>query len=312
VTQTLDRLVTGTPGRGRTTGSFGTFKKLERPGDVFRDLGPNWFASVMGTGIVANAAAVLPLRTPGLRVFATVVWALAAAWLVVLTAAFAVHWARYPERARGHAANPVMAQFWGAPAMALLTVGAGTLVLGQGLLGPAAVGADWVLWLAGTALGLVTAVWIPYLMMTRHEIGAADAFGGWLMPVVPPMVSAATGALLIPHVGSGPGSQGRLTLLLAWLVLAAAITIRTALRNRPGGLPFALTWWSFTFPVGTCVTGTIALAARSHADVLRGASVVLFGLLVLAWAVVAARTVSGAASGRLFAPLPASSRALST
>ena len=31
------------------------------------------------------------------------------------------------------------------------------------------------------------------------------------MPIVPPMVSAATGALLIPHVAS---AQGRLTLLL--------------------------------------------------------------------------------------------------
>jgi tellurite resistance protein TehA-like permease len=282
-----------------------------------------------------------------------------------------------------------------------MTVGAGTLILGQGVIGPAAVGIDWVLWLAGTALGLVTAVWIPYLMMTRHDIGSGDAFGGWLMPVVPPMVSAATGALLIPHVGS---AQGRLTLLLAcyamfgislfasviiiaqvwsrlvthkpgaaimvptlwivlgplgqsvtaagnlgteaahvlpepyaagaavfallygvptwgfammWLTLAAAITIRTALRNRPGGLPFALTWWSFTFPVGTCVTGTISLAARSHADVLRGASVLLFALLLVAWLVVASRTVCGAASGRLFKPaefkpVAAISSALST
>ena len=296
---------------------------------MFRDLGPNWFAAVMGTGIVANAAASLPLRLPGLRVFATVVWALAATMLIALIAAWSVHWTRYPERARGHAANPVMAQFWGAPAMALMTVGTGTLVLGGGLIGPAAaVSADWVLWLAGTGLGLVTACWIPYLMMTRHVIGAGDAFGGWLMPVVPPMVSAATGALLIPHVAS---AQGRLTLLLGllrhvrhqpvrlgdhhhpgvgaagdaqarravmvptlwivlgplgqsvtaagnlgtaaarvlpepyaagaavfallygvptwgfammWLVLAAAITVRTARR----GLPFALTWWSFTFP----------------------------------------------------------------
>ena len=57
--------------------------------------------------------------------------------------------------------------------MALMTVGTGTLLLGRGLIGPAAaVSADWVLWLAGTALGLVTACWIPYLMMTRHDIGA--------------------------------------------------------------------------------------------------------------------------------------------
>ena len=99
---------------------------------------------------------------------------------------------------------------------------------------------------------------------------------------------------------------------MMWLALAAAITVRTALRNRPGGLPFALTWWSFTFPVGTCVTGTISLAARCHADVLRGASVLLFALLLVAWLVVAARTVSGAAAGRLFKPVAAISRALST
>jgi tellurite resistance protein TehA-like permease len=282
-----------------------------------------------------------------------------------------------------------MAQFWGAPPMALMTVGAGTLILGRGLLGPgAAVGIDWVLWLAGTGLGLVTTCWIPFLMMTRHDIGPDAAFGGWLMPVVPPMVSAATGALLIPHLGS---AQGRLTLLLGcyamfgislfasviiisqiwsrlvvhkpgpavlvptmwivlgplgqsvtaagnlgtaaahvlpapyaagaavfsllygvpawgfavmWLVLAAAVTARTARAS----LPFALTWWSFTFPVGTVVTGTISLAARSHADALRGAAVVLFALLLAAWLVVAVRTARGMATGRLFLPMVAAAR----
>ncbi len=34
---------------------------------------------------------------------------------------------------------------------------------------------------------------------------------------------------------------------MMWLALAAAITVLTARR----GLPFALTWWSFTLPVGT-------------------------------------------------------------
>jgi tellurite resistance protein TehA-like permease len=301
--QTLDIAGAGTVGMAGNRAPFGLFKNLERPGDIFRDLGPNWFAAVMGTGIVANASAVLPLPVPGLRGFATVVWGLAAAMLVALTAAWAVHWTRYTERARAHASNSVMALFWGAPAMALMTVGGGTLVLGRDVIGPAAVGIDWVLWLAGTALGLVTSVWIPYLMMTRHDIGHGDAFGGWLMPVVPPMVSAANGALLIPHVGS---AQGRLTLLLA--CYAMIITLRTARR----GLPFALTWWSFTFPVGTCVTGTISLALRCHSDVLRGASVLLFGLLLAAWLVVASRTVAGVVSGRLFAPGAAISKALST
>src|SRR5271170_4664140 len=84
---------------------FGLLTELERPEHVVRDLGPNWFACVMGTGIVANAAATLPLRVPGLRVFATAVWVFAAVALIALTAAWAVHWTRYPGRARAHAAN---------------------------------------------------------------------------------------------------------------------------------------------------------------------------------------------------------------
>jgi tellurite resistance protein TehA-like permease len=154
--QTLDIAGAGTVGMAGNRTPFVLFKNLERPGDVFRDLGPNWFASVMGTGIVANASAVLPLQVPGLRGFATAVWALAAALLVTLTAAWAIHWTRYTERARAHASDPVMAQFWGAPAMALMTVGGGTLVLGRDVIGPAAVGIDWVLWLAGTTSGTGT------------------------------------------------------------------------------------------------------------------------------------------------------------
>jgi C4-dicarboxylate transporter/malic acid transport protein len=367
-------------------GPFGMIlKDLERPGDIFRDLGPNWFASVMGTGIVAIAAATLPFRVAGLHVFALAVWALAAAWLAVLSAGWMVHWARRTERALGHANNPVMAQFWGAPAMALMTVGTGSLLLGRDWIGlDAAVDADWALWGLGTALGLVTACWIPYLMMTRHEIAPDGAFGGWLIPVVPPMVSAANGALLLPYAAAG---QARLTLLLgcyamfgislfasviiitlvwgrlvtyktlpalmvptswivlgplgqsitaagnlakvagltlhapyaagasvfallygmptwgfamAWLVIAAAITLRTARQDK--GLPFGLTWWSFTFPVGTCVTGTIGLADRTGADLLRYGAAGLFLLLLAAWLIVAIRTVSGGVSGRLFLP----------
>ncbi|MDD7940138.1 TDT family transporter [Actinomycetospora lutea] len=361
----------------------GLLRDLDRPGDVFAALGPNWFSSIMGTGIVGGAAASLPIGFPGLRVFATVVWGLAAVLLLALTTAWAVHWVRHTDTARGYASNPVMAQSWGAVAMGVMTVGAGSVLLGGPVLGTtAAVTISWVLWSAGTAIGLVTAVWIPYRMITQHEVGADSAFGGWLMPVVPPMVSAADGALLLPHMAVG---TGRTTLILAcyamvgislfatlailpqvwnklvvhgtgpaaavptmwivlgplgqsvtavnllgtqaagtlpepyatgaqvlgllygvptwgfamiWLALAAAVTIRTARR----GLPFSLTWWSFTFPVGTVVTGTSALAARTHLPSFAWAALGLYALLLATWAVVATRTAHGSlVRGHLFA-----------
>jgi tellurite resistance protein TehA-like permease len=171
-------------------------------------LGPNWFASVMGTGIVATAGATLPVHVPGLRVFAEVVWVVATVWLVILILAVSAHWVRHPTMARSHARNPQMAHFYGAAPMALLTVGAGAILVGKDLIGErVAVHLDWVLWSAGTLGGLFTAMSIPYLMFTQYRVEADAAFGGWLMPVVPPMVSAATGALLIPHMASGVGRQ---------------------------------------------------------------------------------------------------------
>src|ERR1700686_3991694 len=46
--------------------------------EILGRLGPNWFASVMGTGIVATAAATLPVHVPGLRTLAGVGWVLGA------------------------------------------------------------------------------------------------------------------------------------------------------------------------------------------------------------------------------------------
>ncbi|MFE5037201.1 TDT family transporter [Streptomyces sp. NPDC056683] len=325
-------------------------------------LGPGWFAAVMGSGIVAVAAATLPRGLPGLEAAATAVWAGTALLLIALAGVYAGQ-----RRLRAHAGDPALAQFFGAPPMALLVVGAGTLLLGRRLVGErAAVDADWVLWSAGTVLGLATACTVPYLMVTRHRFTPDAAFGGWLLPVVPPMVSAATGALLVPRA---PAGQVRLALLLGcyamlglglvavllvlamvysrlvhheapggavvptvwigvgaldqavtalsslataapsalpapyargtavaallgglgiwgfallWLVLATALTAREIRR----GLPFAPTWWSFIFPLGACVTGTSALATRTGSQLFVCLAVVLYVLLVAAWAVV--------------------------
>lgn len=85
--------------------------------------------------------------------------------------------------------------------MALLAVGGGTLVVGGDWIGTrAAVAVDAVLFTAGTAVGLAAALAIPYLMVVRHRIRADQATPVWLLPVVAPMVSAAVGPLLVPHL----------------------------------------------------------------------------------------------------------------
>ncbi|NMD54282.1 MULTISPECIES: TDT family transporter [Tsukamurella] len=359
-----------------------TTRPAARPA-LFRDLPdrrtacsnitPNWFASVMGTGIIANAAVSLPVHVPGLRTAAAAVWAVATVLLVVLLVATAAHWARYPHFARRHHRDPVIGNFYGAMAMALLTVGSGAVLVGRDWIGQAAaltIGTG--LWLVGTLLGIVFAVMIPVLMAKGGHYTADRAFAGWLMPVVSPMVTAAGGAVLLPYAPEGTlragllwfcygcvafsvlasivvmpavvarlvrrapwpaamvptawimlgpmgqsitavnslgadahlvvGGEAAHTLtrfglvygwvvtvpLLAWTVVALVLTARTAVTS---GLPYALTWWSFTFPIGTCATGFSGMAAHTGVPAYTVLAIAYFLTLVIGWIVAVRGTV---------------------
>ena len=57
---------------------------------------------------------------------------------------------------------------------------------------------------------------------------------------------------------------------MLWFCLATLLTLR-ALRRK---MPFALTWWAFTFPVGTCVTGTTQLALHTGLPVFQWIAII--------------------------------------
>jgi len=351
-----------------------------------KEIGPNWFASVMGTGIIANASASLPLISEYLQGFALLVWIISAAMLFGLSFAMLIQAIARPHITRKHYNDPVMAQFYGAPPMAFMTVGGGALLIGDQVLGAElSVQVSWILWSIGTIGGLATAVIIPYFLFTRYQVRHDAAFGGWLMPIVPPMVSATMGALLVPYAPEGVmretmlygcyslfglslvaafiiitmiwsrlahhGSSGTVRVPTLWIVLgplgqsitavgllggvsfsavnpalASAFDIFAILFGVPVWgfamlwgvlamlltlrawrlkMPFALTWWAFTFPVGTVVTGTNQLAKHTGLPVFEWATLLLYCLLLIAWLAAAFGTARGLRHGKLLKPVPA-------
>ncbi|WP_327366380.1 TDT family transporter [Streptomyces sp. NBC_01217] len=358
-----------------------------------RYIGPNWYATVMGTAIVASAGVALPVHVPGLRAACTVVWMLATVLLATVLTARAGHWIAHRDQARSHLLDPAVAPFYGCLSMALLAVGGSSMVVGRDVIGHrAALALDAVLYSAGTVTGLACAVAIPYLMVVRHRVEPGSASPVWLLPVVAPMVSAALGPLLVPELPAGqwrealllacyamfglsllatlvmlplifarlvhrgplplaltptlflvlgplgqsttavnqladvaPGAIGApyvsglgvfavlygvpvMGFALLWLALAAALVVR-AVRN---GMTFGMTWWGFTFPVGTCVTGAAGLARHTGLTAYTWLAVALYALLVTAWAVAGLRTLRGLFSGVLLAappvPVPVTAR----
>lgn len=187
-------------------------------------LTPNWFAVVMGTGIIAVATASLPVNLPGRRGVALTFWALAATLLAVLATAFVVHWVRHTEHARVYARSAAMFPFYGALPMAVLTVGAGTAAVGSTVIAPGvAYGIAGALWAIGTLGGLLTAAVMGLRLRAVADRGTPTP--AWLMPVVPPMVSAATGAALVNHLPEGPSRPAMLIGCYALFTVALALAL---------------------------------------------------------------------------------------
>lgn len=350
------------------------------------ELGPNWFASVMGTGIIANAAASLPLFSKQLQGFALIIWCLASFMLIGLVLATCVFLIRGQATWKKHFSDPMMAQFYGAPPMAMLTIAGGTLLLGSDIVGEElALTVSWTLWFTGTITGLGSAIIIPYRLFTKFTVRQDSAFGGWLMPVVPPMVSAAIGAMLVPYTPAGVlretmfylcfsmfglslvaaliiismiwsrlahhGTSGTSRVPTLWIVLGplgqsmtaagilgivaidavpshiaqgfelfavlysvpvfgfvllwTCIATLLTIRARRRQMRFALTYWAFTFPVGTCVTGIAQLAYHTGLPLFEWTSIFYYIGLLTAWAVAAFGTTKGMITGHLFRPPPA-------
>ncbi|AOW92140.1 C4-dicarboxylate ABC transporter [Rhodococcus sp. WMMA185] len=322
---------------------------------------PNWFATVMGTGIIAVVAAALPAEIFMARIASELFWLIAVALLIGLTAALARHWARRREDALGDVRSHAMFPFYGAVSMAVLTVGAGAGSAGRALLGSAAVGTSAVLWTIGTVIGLAT-----YFVMVRrltrpHQVAPTPS---WLLPVVPPMVSAAGGAALVRQLPQGAPKVAMLVICYALFALAliaalsvavvvgghllsnglpatpliptvwiplgvigqsvaatnllgaasgldwlhtfgavygiaigafgvialmtvVAVTARAFLR----GLSFTPTWWSFTFPVGTCALGANSLGVALGSAMIVEVGVILWCALLLIWGTVTFHTL---------------------
>jgi tellurite resistance protein TehA-like permease len=86
----------------------------------------------------------------------------------------------------------------------------------------------------------------------------------------------------------------------AWWFVMSCILILYYLRNME--LPFALSWWAFTFP-----SGALCLSSAAAWKISQFSSIFFFFILTTAfllavWSAVFLRTVKGVASGKIFLP----------
>ncbi|UUW71291.1 C4-dicarboxylate ABC transporter [Pseudomonas oryzihabitans] len=173
--------------------------------------------------------------------------------------------------------------------------------------------ASYVLWAYSVPVALSLLV-ILLLRLALHKLPPASmAASSWLAlgPIATgalgllvlgadaPTVFAAHGLAGIGEIARGLGLLGAVLLWglgLWWLALAVLVTQRQARE----GMPFNLSWWGFTFPLGVYALTTLRLGEALAAPFFTGLGTVLVVLLALLWTLVASRTLAGAYQGSLF------------
>ncbi len=83
-----------------------------------------------------------------------------------------------------------------------------------------------------------------------------------------------------------------------WLLLAMALIV---LHHRQERLPFAMSWWAFTFPSGAFVVATGVVYKAVHAPFFRAVGLLALAGFLIIWAVVGWQTLRRVVSGEIFA-----------
>ncbi|EJL02662.1 MULTISPECIES: TDT family transporter [Pseudomonas] len=241
---------------------------LPRPLEAIRQFTPNWFAVVMGTGVLALALAQWPANMPGLRAVGEGLWLFNMVLFVVFSGMYTARWLLFFDEARRIFGHSTVSMFFGTIPMGLATIINGFLVYGLPRWGDGVVPLAEALWWIDVAMSLACGVLIPFLMFTRqvHRIDQMTAV--WLLPVVAAEVAAASGGLLAPHLAD---VHAQLVMLVTSYVLWAfslpvafsiltILLLRMALHKLPHENMAASSWLALG-PIGTGALGMLLLGS---------------------------------------------------
>ncbi len=240
---------------------------------TIRHFGPNWFTTVMGVGIVAGLTYTSPLPIPGQHRVGMVLFVFLNLLFVVSMALWALRWMFHTDEALNDFREPSRALFYGAFAMGINVVGNDYFLVGLHMINTnVAIDISKVIWIAGTLASVFTVVVVPYLLFTEHDVKPQQTLASWLIPVVPPIVAAATGVNLIPYWG-GAGAQFAMTALVLslfgitfflFLMVSGLVYSRLVYHTRLSG-EAAPSLWVEIGPIGMSMGTFSALPLKTQA-----------------------------------------------
>ena len=239
--------------------------------EIVRQFTPNWFTVTMGTGILAIALNQFPVEIPGLHAVARAFWLLNIVLFIVISGFYLTRWVMFFDGAKRIFQHSVVSMFFGAIPMGLATIINGFIAFGLPMWGDTALSIAHVLWWLDVAMALACGLLIPFLMFTRQDHSLEKMTAVWLLPIVAAEVAAASGALLVPHLGAAEAYGVQIISYALWaysVPLAMSVLVILLLRLVLHKLPMrdmAASSWLALGPIGTGALGLLLLGGNAPA-----------------------------------------------
>ena len=334
--------------------------------DFIKNFAPSWFASVMGTGILAITSLFYSQYIPVLKNVAVLLFYFNVILFFVLLLPWTLRWFLYTKAALADLEHPILSNFYATIAIAMLVLSANFILIGENVF----IGK--IFWFVGTATTIFFGVLSPFIMFKGEHVTLDHINPSWFIPPVGLIVIPIPGSFLITHyagfirelviflnyfgwgagffiymalcaicmhrfilhrplpnilaptiwINLGPIGAGIVALInlvnnsafitvkepffvfglifwgfgIWWVLIAIVMTLYYMGKMK---LPYALSWWAFTFPLGAYVAASHSVSTIFHLAIVDFTGFALYLLLVFLWSITLIKTLWAVYYGKL-------------
>ena len=343
------------------------FKKLRCRCEIVKNFSPSWFASVMGTGIVAITSRFYSAYIPFLKGFSVFLLYFNIVLFFILLVPWILRWFMFKKNALVDLEHPVLSNFYPTISIALLVLSSDFILIGRNI------SMAKTLWIVGAIFTIFFSILVPFLMFKSESVKLDHINPGWFIPPVGLIVIPIAGSLVISQfsgmaqefviflnyfgwgagffiylsllavcmyrfilhhplpstlaptiwINLGPIGAGTIALInlvknsafvtikepffvfglifwgfgIWWVMMAIIMTLHYVKKLK---LPYAMSWWAFTFPLGAYVAASHSVANIFDIELIDYVGFALYLLLLSFWIVTLTKTAVNTYHGTVF------------
>ena len=183
---------------------------------------PSWFSVNMGTGIISILLHTVPHKFDGQTIIATVVYVFNIVLFLVFLSLSVARYTLYPWVFAIMLKHSTQSLFLGTFPMGLATIVNATVLIAVPAYGSWAIQLAWTLWWIDVVLSVSTCFGVPMVMFHQHQLSLDKMTAAWLLPIVPTVVAAASGALVSTVL---PPEHALITLLVSYALWGIGMSL---------------------------------------------------------------------------------------